>query len=324
MTPTNPETSYNPHDLKSSAGNEVVEVRPPSQVTTGLTTVPTHPPSLPPTESDQLMALLKVAVEQKMPVETIERLQQMVERHHANRARQAFHAAFAAFRGACPPAPRNRRSQFKRPNKAGVLVPHTYSDIEDMASVADPLLPRYGLSYRWGDVKIEGTQLTREFLLSHADGHTEKTPSPPIPIQGVTSREGKEARSQAQSVEAADTYARRLAMSAGLGVTGVEAEEIPNEPAFERITEEQARQLNDLFIAGWEDRAELAKQRWMAARNLRALRDLPAASFETAVAEIQRAASIAAMKRTEALGMRGETDWAAADAVAAEEAEETL
>lgn len=170
------------------------------------------------------------------------------------KAKREFAEALARFRADCPAVRRRTpNSQFKVTDSGGTK-PRMYADLDDIQSTIDPVLARCGLSYRWGDAKVENNLMTVACILSHVGGHSEAS-SVQVPT------ESSAGSSPAQKWMSAGTYARRYSLVAVLGIKGCDDDDDGNDTGSgEKISEEDVRSLNDAIIEVKGNKAALLKQ----------------------------------------------------------------
>lgn len=199
-----------------------------------LATVPATPESI-----------LQQAIAAKMDPTSMEKLYDLFRQMKADAARAAFSQAMSRFKSTCPAIPRRTPNpQFKAVDRNGVSRVRMFASLEDIGHTVRAPLAECGLSYRWGDAKIDAGVLTVPCIISHEGGHSE---SSSVPI--VT--ESKAGCSDQQKFGIAQTYAMRYSLIAALGLTTCDEDDDGNMPADagETITEEQAANL-ELAVQG--------------------------------------------------------------------------
>ncbi len=201
------------------------------------------------------VAFLQAALQSERSPEELQQLHELYQSVQADHARAAFNRAFVKFKRGCPPIPRTRRTtQYKRVTDDGRTVDGSYADLEGIEKVVGPVLLDCGLSYRWIDTKVVDGDMVVVCRLAHVDGHYEDSPSPPFPMGQVNAGQSKP-----QASASVSTFARRYSLVSGLGLTTVDEDDDGrgenSEPA-ETITEEQARELNDMLIEATRTKGE--------------------------------------------------------------------
>ena len=146
------------------------------------------------------MEMLARAVESGMAPDVIERLIGFAERIQNTNARMAFDKAMAAAMAKIPVVKKNRDGHGGR----------RYADIAAIASVVNPILAEYGLSYRYRS-KREDNYLLVTCILAHEAGHYEEnTLFAPIDNTG--------SKNPVQAIGSTDTYLRRYTLVQALGI----------------------------------------------------------------------------------------------------------
>ena len=185
-------------------------------------------------------------------------LKTMQEMYHAEQDRQAqrdLRAALVAFRGACPPIPRN--SKVDSVTKSGVRLTYRFAGLDDIEPVVRPLLGKYGLAYRWGDVEQTPAGVRIQGILSHVGGAEATAWSPVFPL------ETRAGMSVQQATLSAGTFARRASLISLLGLTNCDPDPAPPPagddapPLPELISFEEANALEELVtraLGGWTDK----------------------------------------------------------------------
>lgn len=207
-------------------------------------TEPFHPPTIHEDQSS-IAGILRIAVESKVDVNTIERLVALHERMSDRSAAHEFNVAHAAFQDECPSIPKT--STAKIVSKGGGGYSYSYAGLDQIAKVVRPFLRKHGLSYSW-DSKVEGAMITVTCTLKHIGGHSEtaKFMSPTKPLTDSMSAQ--------QEVAAALTYAKRQSLVQVLGITTCDPDSAIADGV--KITEEQATEIEGLLTASGSDRAK--------------------------------------------------------------------
>lgn len=91
--------------------------------------------------------LLTLAVEKGASIEMLEKLLTLQERHEANQARKAYHAAMAAFKADPPTITKSKVVDFG--TKLGGRTSYRHADLAEAASLIGEALSRHGLSAAW-------------------------------------------------------------------------------------------------------------------------------------------------------------------------------
>lgn len=145
--------------------------------------------------------LLELAVEKGADVATLERLMVVRTQLKAEKAKEAYFAALAAFQSECPIILRTQTGHENR---------YRYAPLERIVKEVAPLLHKHGFAHQ-SDGKVTDGWVESIVTVTHRDGHTE-VKSFKVPA------ESKSGMSPAQKYGAAMTYATRYAFCAAFGI----------------------------------------------------------------------------------------------------------
>lgn len=219
-----------PTRVVDASESQVVEGRELAPVQAApLAMIPDAPPEI---------VLIQQALQMGRSSQEMKELLELVRDMRKDRAKQAFNDAMAKFKHECPPIPRRTENPQFKVTRDGKTVVRKFASLEDIEETTRPHLGANGLSYRWGDMKIENGVLTMPCIVSHRGGHSESSQSMPMPV------ESKAGCSDQQKVGAAQTYAMRYSLIAALGLTSCD-DDTDGEDDPTTITEEQAIKLQE-------------------------------------------------------------------------------
>ncbi len=207
------------------------------------------------------MAMIERAIASGATVEMIDKLMTLQERHEANLGRRAFDEAIAKAKAEIPPIFKNRSVGYET---SGKKVGYQFEDLGEIARTVDPILSRYGLSYRFR-TKQEGAAVIVTCVLSHQAGFFEETT-----LQGQADNSGS--KNAIQAVGSTVTYLQRYTLKAALGLAATTDTDgaKPASGADQNITEEQYRNLIDMI-----DAAGVPEQVILDAAKISALHFMP-------------------------------------------------
>jgi hypothetical protein len=228
----------------------------------------------PATDSD-VSGLVRLAIEQKVPVEVLERLVALQERVTERNARAAFFEAVAAFQEECPPITKSREARIE--TKSGGAYKYNYAPLEEITQTIRPYLKRHGLSYSW-EVEDGGKALSVVCVLRHIEGHSERSGFP-VPVD-TSAR-----MSDAQKNGAAQTYGKRQSLLNVLGITTAdEDKDAARQEAAgaDTITDAQAADLDALI-----DEVGANRQKFLEWLHVDALDELPKRDYRRAVQALE-------------------------------------
>ena len=152
-------------------------------------------------------SIVRLAVENNLDVEKLERLIDMKNREEARIAKLDFDAHFTAMQKEYPTV---RKSKEVR-NRAGDKVLYTFCPLEEILKVFSPILGKYGFSYRWSEEHISDT-IKRVWCIISGYGHEEKG-YVDIPIQP-----GNEFTNAIQQRGVSSTYGKRYSFINATGI----------------------------------------------------------------------------------------------------------
>jgi hypothetical protein len=228
-----------------------------------------------------MIDLIRYAIEQKIPVEALERLQAMHERASDRAAAAEFAQAVATFQASCPPIA--KKSTAKLTTKSGVSFSYKYAELDEIARTVRPILQKVGLSYAW-DSTWDGKLLTCDCTLRHINGHHEKA-SFACPIETAAGM------SEQQKHAAALTYARRQSLIQILGLTTCDPDLDGGNPAT--ITDDQAVDLQALL-----EEKGLALPRFLKWAGVKKLTEIKASDFAAVLNTVRTHGEKPARKET--------------------------
>ena len=159
---------------------------------------------------DELGGLMRLAIEEKVPVEVLERLMDLHERVATRNSRAEFFDALASFQDAVPSIHKGRTAEIA--TKSGSKYSYTYAPLDAIAKAIREPLRQHGLSYAWTVEESGPGSLSVICILRHIGGHQERAAFP-VP----TATEGR--MSEAQKNGAALTYGKRQSLTSVLGLT---------------------------------------------------------------------------------------------------------
>lgn len=165
-------------------------------------------PTAPMNETTALVAMIeRAARDHAVDIEKFERLMTMRERVETRNAERAYNAAISAARGDIPPIFKNRTVDFT--SQKG-RTNYRHEDLAEIARTVDPVLKKYGLSYRFRSSQTNGRVMV-SCIMSHADGHSETTT-----LEAAEDHSGN--KNTIQAIGSAATYLQRYTLKLALGL----------------------------------------------------------------------------------------------------------
>lgn len=178
------------------------------------------------------MDMLRMAVEKGADLDKLQQLMGLQERWEANEAKKAYVTAMNAFK-ADPP------EVFKEKQVAYKEVKYSHALLEDAVDAIGAALSKHSLSFRWDCNQLEGGIVQVTCIITHSQGHSEKTM-----LQAGLDSSGS--KNNIQSLGSTVTYLQRYTLFAatGLAAKGMDDDGKGSEKVF--ITEQQAADLKAL------------------------------------------------------------------------------
>ena len=158
--------------------------------------------------------LLSQAITKGMDVATLEKLMDLKERHEANEARKKFFQAFTSFQANCPDLRKTKQVNFE--TSRGGNTSYNYAPLSDITRQIAKNLEKAQLNYRW-EIKDDEKTLAVTCLVSHIDGHTEKTT-----MTGSPDTSGSKNSMQARG--SAIEYLKRYTLIGALGLSTADSD----------------------------------------------------------------------------------------------------
>lgn len=217
------------------------------------------------------MQMLQIAIEQNADMEKLQKLMDLQERWEANQARKAFDAAISAAKSEIKPIIKNREVDFT--SQKG-RTRYDYEDLAQIAEHVDPILSRYGLSYRHRS-KQDGKKLSITCIVSHRDGHFEETT-----LSADNDDTGN--KNNIQGIGSTATFLQRYTLKLALGLAAAKDDDARTASQHPRITADQA--LNVRALMG-EVKADEAK--FLRYLKVDSIENIPAQALKHAISALE-------------------------------------
>jgi hypothetical protein len=168
-------------------------------------------PPLPPVGAPDpiLVMIANAARDPQVDIEKFERLMTLRERVAQSDARRSFYAALANAKGEFGPILKKRMVDYPHKEGSG-STKYAYEEFADISAVVDPVLSKWGLTYRFKTVQ-DGAKVKVTCILSHADGYSEENS-----LEGVEDKSGQKNANQA--IGSTVTYLQRYTLKEAVGV----------------------------------------------------------------------------------------------------------
>ena len=222
------------------------------------------------------MDMIDRAVSNNSGIQVIDKLVSLQERYEANQAKKAYSAAMADAKAEIRPIVKNRKVDFENKNKASnSRTNYDYEDLAGIADAIDPVLSKFGLSYRWRS-KQDGSKLTIICVISHRDGYSEDAAE----LSADNDNSGN--KNSIQAVGSTATFLQRYTLKLALGLAAAKDDDGKTSEPVSYITEDQ---LNELLMMA--DRAEADKAKFCNTLNVASFPEIPASQFFRAKSFLQ-------------------------------------
>lgn len=227
-----------------------------------------------------MMQIIDKAMSAGRTAEELTALFALSERMQAVKAKQEFSRAMAAFKAECPPVERRTENPQFKVTRDGRTESRKFASLQDIESTVRGPLGNHGLSYRWGDTKVEGNVLSMACIVYHDGGHSESS-LVSLPV------DSKAGCSEQQKFGIVMTYAQRYSLVQALGLTSCDEDLDGNDTPGETITENQAANLQAALDGITTDKGRQAK--FLAMFKVESFAAIPLTRFGEALAWIEKA-----------------------------------
>lgn len=221
------------------------------------------------------MQMIDRAISNGASVETLERLLALQERWEANEGRKAFDHAIAAAKAELPAIVKNQQAN------RGNAGSYKYEDLAQIAAQIDPVLSKYGLSYRFR-TETDGARIKVSCVVSHREGYSETTS-----LESGADTSG--AKNAIQAMGSAVTYLQRYTLKAALGLAAAKDDDTnPRKPPVaEAMSAEDFTILRERIDAQGDD-AQKVEDFILNKFAVEALHDMDRAQMQAALVMIRK------------------------------------
>lgn len=157
-----------------------------------------------------LDVIARAARDPEVNVEKMQQLFALKERIDAANAKRAFFAALAKAKGEFGPILKTRLVDYEHSDGQG-RTRYKYEELADIGVVVDPVLAKYGLSYRHKSTQEGAGKIKVTCVLSHEDGHSEENS-----LEGFEDKSGK--KNPNQAIASTVTYLQRYTLKEAVGI----------------------------------------------------------------------------------------------------------
>lgn len=219
------------------------------------------------------MDMLNRAVSSGASLEMVEKLMTLQERWKNSQALEAFNEAMAAAKAEIPTITKNREVDF---TSAKGRTNYRYEDLGNIAKTVQPILAKYGLSYRYRATSNVNEPVTVTCIVSHRLGHHEE-------ITLAAGRDESGNKNSIQAVGSTITYLQRMTLKAALGLAVSNDDDGKSSDEADKISQDQVEQLIALA-----DEVGADKRAFCQYFKVDGIAQLPAKEFNRAVAALNK------------------------------------
>lgn len=224
-------------------------------------------PPAQPSESGAILSMIeRAARDPSVDIEKFERLMAMRERMDARAAQTAFSAAVSDAKAEIQPVIRNAKGHNDK----------KYADFAAIAREVDPILSRFGLSYRFRSAQAD--RITVTCILSHRGGHSEETT-----LSGPADTSGS--KNAIQAIGSTLAYLMRYSLTLSLGLASANDDDGRAAGAGATIEAEQVVALQRLIAEYGVD-----KSRFLSFCKVESLMDIQARDYPRILATLKQKA----------------------------------
>lgn len=219
--------------------------------------------------------LIEVGMLQGVPVEHLEKLFALKERHEANEAKKAYNLAMAGFREKCPAIKKNKRVYFEARN-GGATTDYMHADLSGALEQIKPFMAEFGLSHSWRTGQLESGNVEVTCIVTHQLGHSEQTT-----LFAPKDDSGK--KNSIQQIGSTITYLERYTLFSILGLAAAADDDGKgaDEVEIEYLDEKQILELDGIIADN-----NLSKDAFLKWQKIASLSEIEARNFEGAKAAL--------------------------------------
>ena len=154
--------------------------------------------------------MLSRALENGSGIDVIEKLMSLQERWETNQAKKQYDMAMADMRPDMPEIIKNKGVGYD--TKKGDKVGYKHEDLASIVNAISPVMAKYGLTFRWLTETNDKGIITVTCIVSHRDGHSERTSLPGAP-------DSSGGKNSIQAIGSTVTYLQRYTLKSSLGLS---------------------------------------------------------------------------------------------------------
>jgi hypothetical protein len=186
--------------------------------------------------------LIALAIQNGSNIEQLEKLMALKERWDATIAKKSFLAAMASFQNRVPTIQKKKLVNYS--NKAGGVTNYKFAELGEIDETIKETLSNNGLSKRW-EIAEQGDNIICTCIISHVDGHSEKTTMSSV-------KDGSGGKNEIQSRASAVSYLQRYTLIGALGLTTAsednDGDGTPPQKTYSQQQPQQSQQQNNVAL----------------------------------------------------------------------------
>ena len=217
------------------------------------------------------MHMLQAAIEKGASLDQMKQLMDLQERWEANEARKAYVSAMSEFKANPPKIIKDKNVSYNN-------TQYSHSSLGHISEAIGERMGKLGLSFRWDVSQAESIKVT--CIVTHSLGHYESTSL-------VAEPDKSGAKNSIQAIGSTVTYLQRYTLLAATGLASMDSNDDDGRGSTELINEEQRLNL----IAAL-DESNFDEHRWLKHHKLENIGDIPARSYEAALASLIKAKKV--------------------------------
>lgn len=228
------------------------------------------------TGAPKSMDMILQVIQAGHPIEFVREIMALTREVKQEQARESFDAAIANAKAEIKPVSRNRTGNNSK----------RYADFAAYAREIDPVISKFGLSYRFRTTQTDKISVT--CVVSHRDGHSEENSlSGPADVSGN--------KNAIQAIGSTLQYLQRYTLCQAFGLASEDDDDgAASQSNTGPISDEQEAVIRNMIDANGP-RIDKFCSKW----NIEAVRNLPASKFNEAVASLAKFASEKAARDAE-------------------------
>lgn len=205
------------------------------------------------TTSHQPVDLISQAINKGLTGNELEKLLSLQERWEANQARKAFFEAFTKFQSDCPDIRKAKEVSFGN-------TKYNYAPLSDITRQIGKAVKDNDLSYRW-EIQDTEKEIKVSCLISHIDGHTERTTMTASPD---TSGSKNPIQARGSAIE----YLKRYTLIGALGISTADTDMDGRLPELDvdKLHKTYMEVFNSIMLKDQSMRSQLDPDNWQAER----------------------------------------------------------